>query len=375
MILSAFAVLVTFGLVIFIHELGHFILCRVLGVKVERFAFGFGPELIGFTRGETRYSVCALPLGGFVKPAGEEIGEATGNPDEYFSRPWHQRLLIVWAGPVMNYLLAWVLFSGVCFLKGIPEQAPGTVIGDVFIEFPAYQAGIRPDDRIVEIGGKPVGTWQEMADSINAGSGREMEVTFERGREKRTVRVTPQHNAEIGRGVIGIAPVTENKRPGLWGAVKEGLYQDWYWTKYTVTTLVGKIVRREKPDLAGPIGIVNLVHRAAHSGWEDLVFLIALISVAIGFFNFLPIPLLDGGHAVLYIWEGITKRRLTEKTMAVANTVGMAFLMSILLFATYQDIMRLRRHSKLRTDTPDASKPVANSTGTAPSPSPVPAKK
>src|SRR4051812_3678060 len=173
---SLVAIVFTFGLVIFIHESGHFFVCRLLGIRVEKFAFGFGPELWGIDRGGTRFSIHALPLGGFVKPAGESLEESAGHPDEYFAKPWYQRLLVVYAGPVMNYILAFALFTGLVFFKGLPEPSTLTKIGDVFTDFPAYRAGIRPDDVITDIDGKAVASWKELAETINRQPDKQLEV-------------------------------------------------------------------------------------------------------------------------------------------------------------------------------------------------------
>ncbi|MFH1725774.1 MAG: RIP metalloprotease RseP [Elusimicrobiota bacterium] len=342
MILSILAVLLTFGLVIFLHELGHFLVCKRLGVRVERFAFGFGPELLGMTRDETRFSICAIPLGGFVKPAGESLEDATGHPDEYFSRsPW-QRLLIVGAGPVMNYVLAFVMFFGVVFFRGLPEASSEAVIGETAAGFPAQAAGLRPGDRILKLSGIEVTGWDDLASFIHRSPGKAVEVLYARDGKPVSVSVVPRLDGASGRGLIGIMPEVHYKNMGLLGSIAEAAYQCWHWTRYTVETLIEKISRREKPDIAGPVGIVQMVSRAAHSSIEDFVFLIGLISVAIGFFNILPIPLLDGGHAVLYVWEGISRRKLTVKFIAVVNSAGLVMLLSLLVFATYNDILRIR---------------------------------
>ncbi|MEI8191485.1 MAG: M50 family metallopeptidase, partial [candidate division NC10 bacterium] len=326
MLLSLLAVLVTFGLVIFLHEAGHFIMCKRLGVRVIRFAFGFGPELLGVTSYGTRFSLCAIPLGGYVKPAGESIEDYTGHPDEYFSRsPW-ERLMIVAAGPAMNYVLAFLLFFAVVGVHGMPEPSTDPVIGEIAAGYPAAKAGLKDGDRILSVDRVEVKTWAELADIIHRSSNKKVAIEYRRAQLLSKTETTPQYEASLGHGLIGIKPKMIYVRVGFVRAAKEGAYQCWFWTAYTVQTLWQKIYRRERPDLAGPVGIVQMVSKAAHSGLEDLVFLIALISVAIGFFNLLPIPLLDGGHAVLYFWEGISRRKLTIKTMTVANSIGLVML-------------------------------------------------
>ena len=360
MLLSIFAVLLTFGLVIFLHEFGHFLMCKRLKVRVERFAFGFGPELVGVTYGETRFSLCAFPLGGFVKPAGESLEDCSGQADEYFSKSWLHRLAIVASGPAMNYVLAFVLFFGVVWARGLPEASGEAIIGELAEGYPAAAAGLKPEDRVLKVGSEEVRSWAEMADLIHRNPDRAISLTFVRNGELKIAQVTPKLDQASGHGLIGITPRIEYKDVGVFGAAREGANQCWLWTKYTVKTLAEKIYRRERPDLAGPVGIVQMVSKAAHSKWEDLVFLIGLISVAVGFFNILPIPLLDGGHAALYLWEGLTRRKLTLKALAVANSVGMVFLMSLLLFATYNDLIRIRETRRVKKEL-EAAVPAASS--------------
>ena len=339
---SAAAVVVTFGLVIFLHELGHFLMCRRLGVRVEKFAFGMGPELFGVTRGETRYSVCAFPLGGFVRPAGEDLETCTGKPDEYFGQAWHRRLAIVFSGPAMNYLLAFGLFTGVIYWKGIPQYSDEPAIGNLMTGFPAERAGLKIGDRILAFNGRAITTWRQLSDAIHAVPGREATMRCLRDGREFSLTLTTKVDDATGYGVTGIMPESVYAPVGPLAAIQEGAAQCWHLTAFTVKTILFKIQRRQRPDLAGPVGIVQMVSRAAHAGWEDLVFLIGLISVAIGFFNLLPVPLLDGGHAVMYLWEGVSRRKLTAQLMNRANGVGIVFLALLLIFATYSDVLRLR---------------------------------
>ncbi|MDE2039156.1 MAG: site-2 protease family protein [Elusimicrobia bacterium] len=349
---SAAAVVLTFGTVIFLHEAGHFFVCRWLGVRVERFAFGFGPELLGVTgRSGTRFSICALPLGGFVKPAGEDLESATGKPDEYFAQSWNRRLAIVAAGPAMNYLLAFALFSGVILVKGQPQVAGSTIV-NVLPGYPAYEAGLRVNDTITAIDGKPISSMDQVPLTIRGLLGRRVELTYERDGGSRTVFLTPVKDAASGRGIIGVGimPKQVYKPVGAGRAFEYGAEQCWSLTAFTVKTIAAKVSHHQRPDLAGPVGIVQMVSRAARSGWDDLIFLIGLISVAIGFFNILPVPLLDGGHAAMYLWEGLSGKPLSKEAMARANGVGVALLLSLLVFATYNDVMRIKGERAARQE-------------------------
>lgn len=342
MLISTLAVLFTFGLVIFLHEFGHFVVCRLSGIRVEAFSFGFGPELYGRTSGPTRYSLRLVPLGGYVKPAGEDINEVSGAPDEYFAKPWYTRLAVVLAGPVMNYVLAFALFSGVILVVGEPVPSTAPVIGDMAQGYPAETAGLKPGDRIIKVDGTPVATWSEMSAIIYGKIQKPVAITYSRDGAEASVSLTTRKAPDgAPRGVIGISPGIAYSSVPLYKGVKMGAYQCWYWTAFTVKTLASNIYHHEKPDLAGPIGIVNIVSKAAHTGAADFFFLIGLISVAVGFFNLLPLPLLDGGWIVLYLYEGAFRRKITPGFMKYVNAAGMAMLASIFLFATYNDIMRI----------------------------------
>ncbi len=356
---SLIAVLFTFGLVIFLHEFGHFIVCKLAGIKVEAFSFGFGPELLGREKDGTRYSIRAIPLGGYVKPAGENPDDTAGNPDEYYSKPWYTRLCVVFAGPFMNYLLAFVLFSGVMYAVGKPVYS--STVGAIAAGLPAAKAGLLTGDTILSVDGVKVSEWADMANKIRGHVESEVLIEYDRkgavakAKIKTKRGVDPETGKDIG--VIGISPdqiKPAYQKAGVLASLAFGAGQCYYWTAYTVNSLASSFKRREKPDLSGPIGIVTIVSKAAHSGMTELFFLIALISVAVGFFNILPIPLLDGGHAVLFIAEGITGRRLTPKVMNWVNSAGIAFLVSILLFATYSDIMRFVPSSSANEKTEQA---------------------
>lgn len=338
------------GLVIFLHEFGHFIACRRLGVRVEKFAFGFGPELIGITTSQgTRFSISAFPFGGYVRPAGEDpTADVPAKADEYFGQSWPRRLIIVYAGPAMNYVLAFCLYFGLVWAKGLPEPSKEPVIGNMVIGLPADKAGLEIGDRVTMFNGRSLAGWDDLADSIHRSPGKAITLNVEREKKILSVTVTPQMDETGSRGVIGIMPKSEYRAVGPVAALSEAGRLCWTQSKQTVTTIAGKIWHRQRPDLAGPVGIFQMISRASREGWDELLFLIGFISVAIGFFNLLPLPLLDGGHAALYFWEGIVGRRPTRESIERVNTVGLAFLLSLLVFATYNDVTRMRAERAAR---------------------------
>lgn len=341
MILSIIGVLITFGVIIFIHELGHFIAARAVGIRVEQFAFGFGKAIVKWQRGPTEYRINWIPLGGYVKPAGEDIQNSSGDPDEYFAKPWYKRLVVVLAGATMNYVLALVLFSALAFHFGDPKASNEPVIGALSPSYPAEMAGLKEGDRILAVNSTTVATWEEMAGLIRQSKDKELILEYEREGVKASANLTPKEDAMQSYPVIGIAPSIGYEKIGMISAVGAGAQQCYYWSALTIKSLFRAVQKREKPDVAGPIGIVQIVGKAVHSGFENFIWLVALLNVAVGLFNLFPIPVLDGGTAILFIYEGISRRKLTEQLIVKANSVGIIILLGIFLFATYSDINRI----------------------------------
>jgi len=242
----------------------------------------------------------------------------------------------------MNYVLAFALFSGVILVVGEPVPSTAPVIGDMAQGYPAETAGLKDGDRILKVDGTPGATWSEMAGLIYGKLEKPVTLTYSRaGAESSVSLITRKAPDGAPHGVIGISPGIAYLRVPFFKGLAMGLNQCWYWTAFTVKTLASNIYHHEKPDLAGPIGIVNIVSKAAHTGAADFFFLIGLISVAVGFFNLLPLPLLDGGWMALYLYEGVSRRKITPNIMKYVNVAGMTVLASIFLFATYNDIMRI----------------------------------
>ena len=346
-LVSIFGIVFALGLVVIVHEWGHFIACRLLGIRVEEFSIGFG-KLLKQWKGkkDTLFSLRAIPLGGYVKPAGETYVREVEikSDDEFAAKPWWARSIMVFAGAGMNYVLAFVIFFFVILVMGMPVTNPSkvpSVLGEIKEGYPAEKAGLMAGDKITFINGAETNNWKDLLmalDKANKENMQEITVTYEREGQQTIVPVTLDETKKLG---IVVEPTYE--KIGVFKSIGMAAYQCYYWTALSLKTIAEKIYERQAPDMAGPIGIFELVGKGVHSGAEDYFFLIALISVAIGMFNLFPIPILDGGHICFFIIEGITGKRPTEKVFNNACGVGAFILIGLVLFATYQDIGRLKK--------------------------------
>jgi regulator of sigma E protease len=352
MLSSILAVVVVLGGLIFFHELGHFIVARGMGMGVSVFSLGFGTRLFGIRRGKTDYRVCAFPLGGYVQLVGESPDAelpAEFTAQESFSRrpPW-QRMLVVLAGPVFNFLLAWIIFWGLAWSQGVQEMLP--VIGQVSNSSAAEEAGITPGDRIVDIDGQPIKVWEDLVSRIEANQGSPMLVTVSRGRELVSVQVTPRLQEKRNlfgeikiMPMLGIAPKGEfeTRELGFLDAGIQGGRQIWEVSGLMVMGIV-KLIERVIPvtDMGGVILITEMIHKEAQNGLLNLLALTALISINLGILNLLPIPVLDGGHILFFFLETITGRPLSPKIQQAALKTGMALLLMLMVLATFNDILR-----------------------------------
>ncbi len=336
------------GFVVVFHEWGHFLVARRLGVRVEKFTVGFGPEIFGWTRGDTRYALCIVPLGGMVKLAGEAPEESTHKPDEFFSQPWYGRAGIALAGPVMNYALAFILFALVAWKWGVLKPSDQAIIGDMVVGLPAYEAKLEINDLVKSIDGVSIASWEELAKYIHDRPEKKLRLQVERTDDKGqtkllAIALTPQRDTQRNIGLIGIVPKVNKVDVGVRGSVKAAWRDIKIWTLQPITYLSAKIRHFEGPkELSGPIGIAQMVTKATKEGFSYVLYLMAIISTGLGLFNLFPIPILDGGHIFLYTIEGIIRRPLSQKTMQVANAIGLSIVLTIFLYASYQDILRLR---------------------------------
>ncbi|MGE0083393.1 MAG: RIP metalloprotease RseP [Desulfococcaceae bacterium] len=350
---SVFAFIVVLGVLVFFHELGHFLLARLCGVGVEIFSLGFGPRIAGRKVGRTDYRISAIPLGGYVKMVGEEPDAEIPPEDIPFSfthKPVIKRILIVAAGPVFNFLLTILIFFGLFSFSGVFIAKP--LVGDVQPDSPAYSAGIQKGDMILSINGQAVETWDEMAAMISGSNGNEMAVTIRREGNELSLGIIPKtvsgkniFGEETERYIIGItaSQEREHKTLNIFEAMTESLRQTWEICKLTVLS-VGKMIQGTIPvkeNLGGPIIIAQMSGEMAKKGFSDLVFWIALLSVSLGILNLLPIPVLDGGHLFFFFIEAITGKPVNTRFREIAQQAGFFILLLLMIFVFYNDISRV----------------------------------
>ena len=338
---------VVLGVLVLVHEWGHFIVAKLCGVRVDVFSIGFGKRLWGVKRGDTDYRVSALPLGGYVRMAGDNpVEERTGAPYEFLSRPRWQRFLIAIAGPATNILLTFLILWGIAlFIGTLPSM-----IGEVQPGLPAEKAGIRAGDLVVSMDGKPVSTWDGLVDEIRSSGGQTIHFVIRRDGKDMPISVTPEQlkNPEDGQTtwMVGFSrPPAKYQHHDLLTAAQDAGAETIYETKQIGSVLVGLFNGKvSMHDLAGPVGIVQLSGEAAKSGPMSLLELTAAISLNLGLLNLLPIPILDGGHVLMLAIEGLLRRDLSLTFKERFVQIGLVFLLSVFAFVMYSDILRLMQH-------------------------------
>jgi len=352
MIQSIIAVALVLGGLIFFHELGHFLAARAFGMGVVTFSLGFGPKLFGFTRGATRYVLSAIPLGGYVQLVAQDPDDQAPDdfpPETHFRlRPAWQRMIVVAAGPIFNFVLAWLLFWGLLVAEGRYEMLP--VIGQVQKDSPAEVAGVRSGDTVTGVNDVAVENWDALASTIRSSAGKSVRLTVNRDGQEEHFTLTPTmrmvknlFGEEERVPLVGIVASgkTRSVPLGPGSAAGEAVKQTWNVVVVTYTGLL-KLIERVVPldSLGGPIMIAQMVSKQASEGLGNVVALAALISVNLGVLNLLPIPVLDGGHLLFYSIEIIMRRPVSPRMRQLTTRLGLAFLLGLMILATVNDIRR-----------------------------------
>jgi len=419
---------VALGILIFVHELGHFLAARFFGVRVETFSIGFGPKLFRFHCCGTEFAIGLIPLGGYVKMAGEDPDKPPKSPDEFYAKPPWQRIVIALAGPVMNLLLAVIFFAtsyaigryipayqvekprigtvasetsplkpgdtiiaingqrvknwkevnqivalnpekelsfkverkgkveevrvktgideknGIGTLEVVPAIKPK--IGKVIENSPAEKAGLKPGDVILKINGKEIKSWREVVETIGSSGGKEVELLVLRGSKKLTVKVKPELNEELGRYTIGIVPKVEMvfvRYPfpeALKKGVEEFKSQTALFFKFLYKLVTGQASVK---SLGGPILIAEVAGKAAQAGISNFIYFMGFISLQLGYFNLLPLPVLDGGLILMFLVEMVRRKPLSPSFREKFQQVGFALLALLMIIVFYNDITRVFR--------------------------------
>lgn len=325
-----YAILI-FCLLIFVHELGHFISAKAVGIRVNEFALGMGPQLLHFKRGETEYSLRAFPIGGYCKMEGED--EESNDASAFNNKAFPAKALVVVAGSVMNLILAILILSAVLFAVGMPTNT----IKELSPDLPAVKAGMLPGDKIVQIEDQVIREWNDITGTIGNSKDATLTVVAERGGEKLTFEVDVV-KAEDGRRIIGITP-DYAKSPG-----KALLYgtQSTVEMGVKMVEIIGQLITGEvsTDNLTGPVGIVYMVGDTAKLGWIYLAQLTALISLNLAIVNMLPFPALDGGRLLFLIIRIFTGKTISDETEGKIHFVGLMLLFGLMIYITFQDVGR-----------------------------------
>jgi regulator of sigma E protease len=342
--MSILAIIIIFSILIIIHEFGHFLAARMSGVRVERFAIGFGPALLKFKRKETEFLVCLFPLGGYVKLAGDSRLECSGAPDEFLSKPAGIKMRIVFAGPLFNYLLAFVIFWMSFTFIGFPSTKP--VIGNTVAGYPAQTAGLKEGDKVLEVNNKEVKNWHQMAGVIQESEER-VSLKIERGGQERFFDIplkTEEMLDETGKArkmfVIGITAKVEKYnifKSFVRGG--EALYQlTAFIIKGFGAMITGKLPF--KKAVAGPLGIFYFTSQAVQMGLVAILNLMIVLNISLTVVNLFPLPIIDGGHIIIFLIERIRRKPLSEAVENFLTRLGFVIIGLLFIFIFYNDIVR-----------------------------------
>jgi regulator of sigma E protease len=347
---TVFYFLLTIGILVVAHEFGHYIVAKWCGMRVEEFAVGFGPKWIVLARrGDTEYTIRPLPLGGFVRIAGMESHDETPAPGTFYSKPIWQRNAVVLAGPVMSLLLGYFIFSIMGMTVGLEIGKPMNRVAQVLPGTEAERMGLKTGDVIVEINKEPIRDGEHMMKVIHSSPGKRLFVRVKRDDQLILLSGVPKAYKEeeikdgkkvvrtVGR--LGFYPSFETKRLSPWESLVAGTQI----TKNLILSIPEHLfTKKVKDSVGGPVAIVQMTHTAAKEGLHRVLSFMAALSISLGILNLFPIPILDGGHLMLYFIEWLRGgRRLTARQQMAVQMVGLAILLSILVLVTANDITRL----------------------------------
>lgn len=351
--MSMIGAIILLGMLIFIHELGHFSVAKWCGVRVEVFSIGFGRSIAGIQLGQTRYQLGLIPLGGYVKMLGESLDGPEGSgeqpADAYSAQSVWKRIAIVAAGPGANALLA-ILLLALIQINGVWKLQP--VIGEVLPDTAAASVGLQQGDRILQIGQSPVAHWDDIVERVQNSPGVPLQLRIERNERLLSIEVQPDVSESTNVfgeprqiGLLGIKPDPEQSTQvqyAPWNALANATIQTWDIAALTFQSIL-KIFQKVVPtdSIGGPIMIVQMASDQIEQGINPVLFFTALISINLAILNLLPIPVLDGGHLMFFLWEAITGTLPSPRVRDIAARIGISLLLALMFLAFYNDIRRL----------------------------------
>lgn len=338
--LTVLACIFVFGILVTVHEFGHFITAKLTGMKVEEFSIGFGPKIYQQQEGETLYSLRMLPLGGYNKIAGMDPEDPDDLERGFNSKPVASRMLVILAGSLMNILLPVLIFFGIFLAYGmeVPESTP--VLGQIVEGYPAAQSGLKEGDRVLSINGQPVSQWTDIRNRLADAGATPVPFEIQRDKEKLTVTVTPVLNPETGKPFIGVVSSLKKVQLTPWQAAVSSVTATKNIIKNMYASLYHMVTGKTKAEISGPVGVAKMAGQVAHKGFDMLLQFTAMLSLNLAIINLLPLPALDGGHFLILLIEAVTGHKLGKTAMQNIQKVGVAMILAITIFATFKDLTR-----------------------------------
>ncbi|MGE4282188.1 MAG: RIP metalloprotease RseP [Clostridia bacterium] len=327
--------IIIFALLIFFHELGHFAVAKMVGIKVHEFAIGMGPQILKVKKGETMYSVRALPIGGYVMMEGEV--ENSADKRAFNNKPVWARMAVVSAGAIMNFALGFIIFL---IMLSFEPSIPEPVIGKLTPDRPAQQVGLEPGDRIIRLNDYKVHIQEDVRYFLDKNKDNPIDVTVIRQNQRMTFKLVPELDPKYQSYMMGYEALTVPKN--IINVITQAYYRTGFMAKIIFSSLGDLVTGKAGVDqVSGPIGIVQGIGTAAKQGLSNLAFLAALISINLGVFNLLPIPALDGSKIMFLLFEAIRRKPMNPEKEGMVHFVGFAMLILLLIFVTFNDVVRM----------------------------------
>ena len=342
MLLTLAAAIFVFGLLVLFHELGHFITAKLTGMRVDEFAIGFGPKIFKFRRGETVYSLRAIPLGGFNDIAGMDPSDNQAGERGYCEKPVISRMIVILAGSIMNFILPVIIFFGVYCFEGVAIPSVEPILGAVIENMPAQLAGLQMGDKVLSVNGEKVTTWKEFTEKIRLDENKNpVTIQYERNSQVSEVEVTPTVEKSTGRVLIGVQNHVVYEQQGILTSFTMAVGN----TKDILTMMLNALIDLFKApsgaSVTGPIGIAQMAGQVATMGFVPLLNFAALLSLNLGIINLLPVPALDGGHFVGLVNEAVRGKPLSPKALMYTQRVGVALLLILTVVVTAKDVINV----------------------------------